>query len=423
MSPQRVTGAMAGEGLLFAPFFGLRYAEPGKMSVRLAPPYDVVTPAQRRELVTQDPQNIVNIDLPVAPPGDDPYGYAGTMMQSWIRRGVLVRDTDPCAYVVRTTTKLEDGREVRRTGAHLAVAAVPFATGSRVRPHERTHSGPKEDRRKLMMATGCNLSPIFVLAPDARGEFTAALDQVTSQPPWAVAEALGGTHEIWIARPPFGLRLATFASDAQVYIADGHHRYETAVRLKDERELPVKWQAGVSRTLAHVVSFRDSGLVILPTHRLVEGKPLDRAAVLKAASPFFARPVQGQRPTIVVVFSDGTEEPMVLRPEADLSAVTDLPASPAVRALSVAIADFVFGGVVLKAVLGRAPSYRYTPSLAEARQTAAAGTCALAVLLPPTTLDELRAVSDAGEFMPPKSTYFVPKVPTGVAMRLFEGEL
>jgi hypothetical protein len=114
---------------------------------------------------------------------------------------------------------------------------------------------------------------------------------------------------------------------------------------------------------------------------------------------------------------------MLLRPEADLSSVAELPQHPAVRGLPVAQTDAVFLNTVLRGLIGRAPSLRYTPSEAEARKAVAEGRAALAVLVPPTTLEEVRAVSDAGEFMPPKSTYFAPKVPTGVAMRLFEGEV
>ncbi|MFI5279079.1 MAG: DUF1015 family protein [Gemmatimonadales bacterium] len=422
MSP-RVTGAMAGQGLLFAPFFGLRYAEPLKLATRLAPPYDVITPAQRRELVKEDPYNIIAVDLPIAAPGEDSYAYAGTLLASWQRRGVLVRDNEPCAYVLRTTTRLEDGSEVQRTGAFLALAAMPFAENGRVRPHEHTHAGPKEDRRKLTLATGCNTSPIFVLAPDNRGDYAKALEQVTAEPPWVRLEVLGGVHEIWIAKSPFSLRLATFASDSPVYIADGHHRYETAVYLREDRELPAKWQVGAQRTLAHVVSFKDPGLTILPTHRIVEGKPLDRAEVLKAASPYFARGLPDQTPTLTVVFGDGVEAPMMLRPEADLSTIADLPAHPSVRSLGVAVADAVFLGAVLQGVSKTKPTLRYTPSAAEAREAATSGNAALSVLVQAPTLEEMRAVSDAGQFMPPKSTYFVPKVPSGVVMRLFDGEM
>jgi uncharacterized protein (DUF1015 family) len=414
-----MTGIAVSAGLLFAPFRGLRYADAGTLAARLAPPYDVIDTAQRRALARQDPCNIVQLDLPVAAPGEDPYAAAADILASWQRREILVRDKEPMAYVLRTTTTFEDGHVRSRTGVYLAVAAVPFAAGGKVRPHERTHAGPKEDRRRLTMATGCNLSPIFLLSPDSRGDIAATLAQVTKGEPWATAEALGGTHEIWLVKGPMALRIATLASDEPAYIADGHHRYETAVLYQNEA--PKTWRLGAQRTLAHVVSFRDPGLEILPTHRVVEGKPLAREAVLRAANPYFGRALPGQRPTLTAVFADGSEAAMVLRPDADLSAAADLAPQPPARTLPVAATDAVFLKVVVEDLMGREPKLRYTPSAAEARS--AAKTAALSVLVPPTELEEVRAVSDAGQIMPPKSTYFAPKVPTGVVMRLFEGEI
>ena len=408
---------------MFAPFRGLRYAAPEALANRLAPPYDVITPDLRRELAKQDAHNIVNLDLPSAPEGEDPYRYAADLLGIWQRRGELVRETDPSVYVLRTTTRLDDGRELKRTGVFMAVAALPFARGSRVRPHERTHAGPKEDRRKLSVATGANLSPIFLLAPDRRGDIASTLDKIAAGTPWATADALGGRHEVWIVKGPMALRLATLASDENVYIADGHHRYETAVYLREDRDLPKKWAPGAQRTLAHLVSFKDPGLAILPTHRIVEGKPLERSAVLKAANPYFARALRGQTPTLTAVFHDGSEAAMTLRKNANLTAATDLSRHPSVRELPVALADAVFIKLVVEPLLKRPPAVlRYTPVEAEARDAAKQDKVALSVLLPPTTLEQVQAVSDAGEYLPPKSTFFAPKVPTGVVMRLFDGE-
>jgi uncharacterized protein (DUF1015 family) len=418
-----VTGVMAGAHLLYAPFRGLRYSEPATLGARLAPPYDVITPEMRRELSKLDQNNIVNLDLPLGALGEDPYKYAADLLAIWQRRGLMVREKDPSVYVLRTTSRLPDGREMKRTGAFLAVAAVPFAPGSRVRPHERTHAGPKEDRRKLMLATGANTSPVFLLAPDNRGDIAATLDKVTKEAPWASVDALGGHHEVWIVKGSIALRLATLASDEKTYIADGHHRYETAVYLKEDRELPKKWEPGAQRTLAHLVSFKDPGLAILPTHRIVEGTPLERGEVLKAATTWFGRALPSQRPDITVVFEDGSEAAMSLRPEADLSAATELPQHPSVRTLPVALADNVFIKLVVEPLLKKAPTLRYTPDEAEAREQAGNKKVALSVLLPATKLEEVQAVSDAGEFMPPKSTYFAPKVPTGVVLRMFEGEI
>lgn len=414
--------ALAGANLLFAPFRGLRYAEPGSLAQRVAPPYDVISPEQRRAIARQDPNNIVNIDLPVGAPGEDPYATAADLLKSWQRRGILVRDNEPSAYVLRTTTKLDDGRQISRTGVFLAVATLPFTPGSRVRPHEHTHDGPKEDRRRLTIATGANLSPIFLLAPDTHGSLANNLQQITTDKPWATFEALGGRHDLWIVTGQLALRLAMLASDSQVYIADGHHRYETAVYLRDDRDLHQRYRAGAERTLAHVVSFKDPGLAILPTHRIIEGMPLERAMVLKAANPFFQRTQPGEQPHFTVVFNDGSEAAMTLRPGADLSEFSELPAHPSIRGLAVAVADFVFIRGILAKLFGRAVKLRYTSVESEARAATMTGNDALAVLLPPTKLEEVRAVSDAGEFMPQKSTYFAPKVPTGVVLRLLEGD-
>jgi uncharacterized protein (DUF1015 family) len=272
----------------------------------------------------------------------------------------------------------------------------------------------------LTLATGANLSPIFLLAPDSQGQLAKRLAEITAEQPWASVDALGGHQEVWIAQGSAGLRLGMLASDAQAYIADGHHRYETAVGLRED--VPKLWRPGAQRTLAHVVSFQDPGLAILPTHRIVEGKALERSMILRVANKYFSRALPDQRPTVTVVFADGSEAPMALRPDADLSKATDLAAHPAVRALPVALTDQVFLKLVVEHLIGRPPALRYTPDAAEARAAVTGGRAALTLLVPPTTLEEVRAVSDAGQYMPPKSTFFAPKVPTGVVLRLFEGE-
>lgn len=398
---------------LFAAFRGERYADPDTLGRRLAPPYDVISPAQRAALADQDPCNIVHLDLPSAAAGD-PYHEAARLLADWRARGRIVRDPEPTAYVLRTSGRFPDGSRRERTGVFLAVAAEPFARG-RVRPHERTHAGPKEDRRRLTHATGCNLSPVFLLAPDSSGALAHALHEVARGEPWARCSALGSEHTVWLVAGEAARRIAEVAGAEPVYVADGHHRFETAVRFREEA--PDPWRAGASRTLCHVVSFRDPGLEILPTHRLVGGAPLAPAAFLEAAAPYFAEAPPGADWVMVGVFADGTEVRLGVRAGADLSAARDLPRHPAVRALAVTMADGLAVGVVVASLLGRAPELRYTPDAAEAREAARNGTCALALLLPATRLEDVRRVADAGQIMPPKSTFFAPKVPTGVVLR------
>ncbi|HWO88223.1 MAG TPA: DUF1015 domain-containing protein [Gemmatimonadales bacterium] len=409
------------DDLRFAPFKGLRYADPTTLAARLAPPYDVIGPELRRELARRDRANIVHVDLPVAPPGGDQYKEAAELLGAWLRGRVLVRDESPSAYVLRTTSTGLDGVARSRIGVFLALKAFPFEPGSFVRPHERTHAGPKEDRRRLTLATGCNLSPIFVLSPDSQGSLARELDAVSAEPPWAKVEVDGQFHEVWIVTGSRALKLATIASDDPVYIADGHHRYETAVFVKEELAKSRAWSLGAQRTLSYVVSFRDPGLEIRPTHRLIPGRPLERSQILKAASPLFARAQPGEQPDFTVVFADGSEAAMRLRPGADLSKVKEI-AHQALTNLPVAICDYVFVGLVLAGIVKKAPEPGYTPDEAEARSAVTQGKCALSILVPPTTLEQVKAVSDAGQFMPPKSTFFAPKVPTGVVLRSFEGE-
>jgi uncharacterized protein (DUF1015 family) len=404
---------------LFAAFRGEHFADAASLAKRLAPPYDVINPTQRAALAALDPANIVHADLPLAPNGGDPYPVAAELLRAWRAAGTLIRDAAPSAYVLRTTATLPDGSVRARTGVFLALSAEPFSAG-RVLPHERTHAGPKEDRRRLMHATGMNLSPVFVLAPDEAGTLEGLLEEVERTAPWARCEAIGATHEVWIVAGERAERLARAAGEAPVYIADGHHRFETSVLFRGEA--PTEWKAGAARTLAHVVSFRDPGLAILPTHRIVQGAPLSREVFLSAAQPFFTVPADAADATLIALFADCAEVPLRLRPDADLSRVRDLAAHPAVRELAVAIADAVAIRTVAASLMRGAPALGYTADAEEARAAACGAECAFAVLLPPTRIEQVRRVADAGQVMPQKSTFFAPKIPTGVVLRTFEGE-
>lgn len=400
---------------LCAPFRGERFADPASLARRLAPPYDVIDPPQRAQLAARDPANIVHADLPVAPDGGDPYAVAARLLASWRGSGVLAREAAPSAYVLRTTSRLEDGGARARTGVFLALAAEPFSRG-RVLPHEQTHQGPKEDRRRLTHATQANLSPIFVLAPDADGGLAALLASVTARAPWATAEAIGASHAVWIVAGAEAAAIAGAAGAAPVYIADGHHRYETAALVREEA--PDAWRAGAARTLAHVVSFRDPGLSILPTHRIVPGRPLDRDAVLAAVLGPHLESCEPGRAALTLVFHDGSEVPVTGNPEADLERV---PALPGVWAWGLPswMCDDLLVRQGVAPLLGGVPQFRYTAAAAEARAAAREPGVAFAVLLRPTALEEVKRISDLGQVMPPKSTYFAPKVPTGVVLRPF----
>ena len=402
---------------MFAPFRGERYADGASLARRLAPPYDVIGADQRAALAAQDPSNIVLVDLPVAPAGTDPYAEAARLLEAWRRQGVMIRDAEPCAYVLRTTSRFDDGAVRARTGVFLAVAAEPFGTG-RVKPHERTHQGPKEDRRRLTLATACNLSPVFLLAPDSRGELALQLAGAAEAAPWARAEAIGAAHEVWVVKGEAARRIAHIAGAEPTYIADGHHRYETSVVVRDEA--PEAWRAGARRTLAHVVSFGDPGLEILPTHRIVEGPGVARTRVeALAEGPHFERAGSARSALLTVVFPDGAEVPLAPNPEADLARVPGL-AHSVIWGLSSWMCDGLLLGALADR-LGETPRLRYTPLEAEARAAAREPGVAFSVVLRPVALSHMKAIADAGLVMPPKSTFFAPKVPTGVVLRPLGG--
>lgn len=403
---------------LFAPFRGERYADPASLARRLAPPYDVISPEQREQLAAQDPANIVRVDLPAAGGGGDPYAAAARLLADWRSHGVLARDGEASAYVLRTTSRFDDGSLRARTGVFLAVAAEPFA-GGRVKPHEKTHQGPKEDRRRLTHATACNLSPVFLLAPDTAGELERMLRQVMEGAPWAAAEAIGASHEVWVVSGERATEIARTAGAEPVYIADGHHRYETSVVVRDEA--PAVWAGGARRTLAHVVSFKDPGLGILPTHRIVPGAPVARERLLELAVGRFFEPAAPREAVITVVFADGSEAALTCNPEADLDQVPGLPGLWA-WGLPSWMCDELLVRRCAARLVGEAPALGYTASAVEARSAARGAGAAFAVLLRPTELRDVKLISDLGQVMPPKSTYFAPKVPTGVVLRPLEGE-
>src|SRR4051812_14445669 len=254
---------------LVAPFRGERYAAVEKLSRLIAPPYDVIDPAERARYAALDADNIVHVMLPEAPPGrpdDERYRAAAERLSSWRRNGVLRRDPDPVLYVMAQDFTLPSGERRTRRGVFAAVAAEGYEP-RRVRPHEHTHAGPKADRLALMQATATNIESIFLLAPDQDRSLARALTDTAKSKPDATAELNGVGIRLWIARD-----LSRFPlPPSPLYIADGHHRYETASAYA--RENPA-----ADRVLALIVSAEDAGLAVLPTHRVIfgAGRELDR---------------------------------------------------------------------------------------------------------------------------------------------------
>jgi len=414
---------MGADTPLVTPFVGERYADSAALSRLIAPPYDVISTEQRRRYAAGDPHNIVHLILPEAVGDVNRYRAAADLLTTWRKEAVFTKDAAPSVYVVAQDFTTPAGERYTRVGMFAAAATEPYET-RRIRPHEKTHRGPKVDRLELLRATHTNLESIFLLAPDTTGTLATGLRAVVdgSTPPQASAELDGVSMRIWVVSGPEAARLADAAA-APLYIADGHHRFETAVAYASENP-------AAQRLLAFVVSTRDPGLVVLPTHRVVYAGDRDVHALESGWAKYFdvqpvppgGDPVQlltaaGRDRTACVVATEGKRDFLLtLRPDAPLDSIVELGRTPAVRSLDVAIVERLIVQEILAA--GRStPTLTYTPNATAALEVAHLGKAIATVLLNPTKVEQVLAVADAGDVMPPKSTYFIPKVPSGLVLR------
>jgi uncharacterized protein (DUF1015 family) len=405
---------------LVAPFQGERYATVERLSRLIAPPYDVIDPAERARYAALDGDNIVHVMLPEAPPGrpeDDRYRAAAERLAAWRRNGVLVRDPQPALYVLAQDFTLPTGERRTRRGVFAAVSAEGYEP-RRVRPHEKTHAGPKADRLALMRATATNIESIFLLAPDHDRALAKAVADVAQGAPDATAELNGVGIRLWIVHDPSPFPLPS----SPLYIADGHHRYETASAYAQENP-------AADRVLALIVSAQDPGLAVLPTHRVIFGAGRDIDRVLTRWREWFdVQAVPAGRDPVTHLASIGRDRiaclvadrtrvlALLLRAGVLPDRLPSLAHSAAARDLDVAWIE----SLVVKEILGTGsttPIVRYVADANEALGMVQHGGAAVAVLLNPTKVEQVFAVADAGDVMPPKSTYFVPKVPSGLVLR------
>src|SRR4051794_15648562 len=250
------------------PFRALHYdlQRTGGLQAVAAPPYDVIDADQRAALLERSPHNVVEIDLPVDPAGGDPYAHAAATLDAWRGEGVLVRDEQPALWALDQDYTGPDGRRRTRRGFFARVRVEDYGPG-RIRPHERTHPGPKEDRLRLTRATRTNLSPIFSLYDDPAGAAWGALEPHLGGDPWGEATDADGTvNRLWRVADGGAVAKATHAlRDVELLIADGHHRYETARVYAEE----IGGEGDHRYVLMCLVALQDPGLTIFPTHRLL----------------------------------------------------------------------------------------------------------------------------------------------------------
>jgi uncharacterized protein (DUF1015 family) len=393
----------------------------GSLGAVVAPPYDVIDAEMRRELVARSPFNAVEIDLPEAPGGGDPYEHAAETLEAWTLEGVLTADREPAIWALTQGYAAPDGNRSTRHGLLARVRIEEYGPG-RIRPHERTQPGPKQDRLRLTEATRHNLSPIFSLYP---GDGWSGVEPALTGDPWGEATDDDGTvTRVWrVADPAIHAAVASALADAELLIADGHHRYETARTYAEA----IGGDGPHNYTLMCLVSLEDPGLTVFPTHRMLTDLDSARQEALAAGLrelfeveeiPLDRLDPAGEDGVGVFGYANSQQRGfrLRLRDTAALDAVLEgRPES--YRHLDAVILE----ALVLRGILGMSEDdiaakrgIAYAKSADEPREAVASGDADAAFLVRPTPLAQVREVAAAGETMPPKSTYFFPKVPTGV---------
>jgi uncharacterized protein (DUF1015 family) len=403
------------------PFQALHYDRDrvGGLQPVVAPPYDVIDADQRAALIARSPYNVVEIDLPQ---GDDPYAHAAEVFERWQRDGILVRDDAPALWALEQDYTGPDGRRRTRHGFFARVRIEDYGAG-RIRPHERTHPGPKEDRLRLTRATHANLSPIFSLYDDPAGAAWGALEPHLDNPPWdEVSDEDGTTHRLWRVTDAAAIEAVTAAlADKELLIADGHHRYETA-RVHEQ-------EGGAGHVLMCLVALQDPGLTVFPTHRLLT-RIADREALRAAierdfdVAPADELEPQGEGPVRMGYLDAHHRRPLMLTLKDPAIAAEALPGKPEpYRALDTAVLE----ALVLQGALHMSEDdishlngLDYARDSAQARERVESGDAEAAFFMRGTPVSQVRDVAATGESMPPKSTYFFPKVLTGMVFNLLD---
>ncbi len=425
-----------------APFRGVLY-DPhvaGDLDRLLAPPYDVISEAERETLAALDPHNFVRLILPKDhrdEDSDEKYQIAGERLNTWTSTGILRRDIEPALYRYAQTFAPPDGGDpVTRRGFIARVKLQRFAEGV-ILPHERTLAGPKADRLKLMRATRAHLSQIFGMYADPERLVDRAFAGLDDEAPIVDATTLDHVRQrLWRLTDPARIAEVSRAlADAKIYIADGHHRYETMLALRDELGQGASVLSSVNYGSMFLCAIDDPGLLVFPTHRVIHGlEGFDRVQLLERARAHFvveespltdAAAVRAElarrgqaAPAFALVTASGLAF-LTQRSDVDLSQVAALAGPAVLRRLDVTLLHALVIEELLhisRAAQEAQTNLRYIKDMASALAAAQKPDVQAVLLMNPTPVDDVRAVADAGEVMPQKSTFFYPKLASGVVI-------
>lgn len=431
----------------------------GDLGRLVAPPYDVIGPELQAELYARSPYNVVRVDLGLTAPGDseaeNQYTRAAQQLEAWKESGVLVRDPEPTVTFVEETFRGPDGRERTRRGFLSLVKLHHFGEGI-VFPHEFTLSAPKEDRFRLMRATKMSLSPVFLLYDLPGDDITAAwaAGVGASDPEAAISDEAGTSTRVWPTSAPALLKLIGERLEGQpLIIADGHHRYETALRYRRYRldadgDAPAGEEGEVwayDYALAYLSNMADPGLAIYGTHRLLSGLSPEKVAALPtmladtfavelladdaAAAPaaiaaYLEAHADGGAFGLCGPGLDGVYGARLTKPEAVQAA------APAHSAAYQSLDVVILHSLIFEKLLGitsedaaAQKNITYCKDPDEAFHRLGQGGFQAGFFLNPTRFDQIREVALGGERMPQKTTFFYPKLPTGLVFHDLEGRV
>ncbi|MDP4120171.1 MAG: DUF1015 domain-containing protein [Bacillota bacterium] len=413
-------------------FKGLRYntEKAGEIETLCCPPYDIISDAQRLDYIKENEYNIIRLELPK---GENPYNEAADILNNWLQNDILVRENKEAIYIYEQDFSAYGACKSVK-GLICRVKIEEFSKGV-VLPHEETLSKAKEDRLNLMKATNCNFSQIYSLYMDEEHKTTKALDELSKgEPDLCVTDPDNVTHKMWIITDEDAISsIAADFIDRKLYIADGHHRYETALNYRNYLRGAGKAKPGdaCDYQMMALVDMQHEGLVVFPTHRLVRDLPsFDCEKAKKDCAEYFdiieKTDVSSMEAELDVLFKSGKKAfgmycggdnytILVLK---DMKVINEMlpQKSEASRGLDVTVLHTLILQKLFKIDaenMAKQINLTYTKIFDEAIDSVKSGKSQCAFILNPTKVTEIRDVASAGEKMPQKSTYFYPKLITG----------
>lgn len=407
-------------------FRGFRFNQEklGPLNDIITPPYDVITPAERADLVKRNPHTMARLILPEDEGALSRYEVAARDFEAWIAGGILEQDDAESMYLLRQTFQDPEGREHVRTG-FLAVAKLPESGESYVLGHERTFNTAFEDRFHLMLTTHAQLGPVFVIYSDPAKALASFFAPISERPADVRAETIDGVRqEVWKVAP--SAEVASFLRPQTLYIADGHHRFRTAGAYRDlmrERERPDGLRP-YDYVLMGFVALEDPGLFIYPTHRLMKApEGFEPTTLLENLERWFSvsrvdgdleASVSAHPGCAIGVSISGVGQYLLVLEDIDRTEMLGADHKSAWRDLDVAV---LHRGIVERVMgMGHDTVFTYERSARKALESVAGGEYDIAFILKATRSDQIRACAEAGEPMPHKSTYFFPKLPSGAVI-------